>query len=344
MEIIDRVVYEPERTGNVRNEDLLIWRWPSDSLTLGSQLIVNQSQEAIFFKGGQAVDVFGPGTHTLAADNLPLLQKLINLPFGDRTPFSAEVYFVNRHAKLDVKWGTPDPFRITDPVYHIIVPVRSFGQLGLRIADSRSFVVQVIGTLHDWNAEKLSSYFKGLVVMQTKDSIANFIVANKVSVMDVAANLDAISRDITARLVGEFARFGIEVVNFFVMSINVPDDDLSVLKIQETMASRAELEQLGENYRLKRTFDTLEKAAENEGGTAGALLGGGLGVGMGIGAMQTNMGSVFARTSGIESLLPDASRIQTIEQRLVTLKGLFDRGLISEGEFLENKKRIIEAI
>ena len=344
MTIIDRVAFEPERTGNVRSEDLLLWRWPSDSLTLGTQLIVNQSQEAIFFKGGQAVDVFGPGTYTLAANNLPLLQKLVNLPFGGRTPFSAEVYFVNRHAKLDMKWGTPDPFRITDPIYHIIVPVRSFGQLGIRISDSRSFVVQVVGTVRDWNAEKISTYFNGLVVMHAKDSVANFITENKVSVMDVAANLNAISKDIMKRVVGEFARFGIEIVNFFVMSINVPDDDPSVLKIQETMASRAEFEQLGENYRLKRTFDTLEKAAENNGGTAGALLAGGLGVGMGIAALQTNMGSALIRQNASDSLASDVGRTQTIEQRLVTLKGLLDRGLMSEEEFLANKKRIIETI
>lgn len=344
MAIIDRVAYEPEKTGNVRSEDLIIWRWPSDSLTLGTQLIVNQSQEAIFFKGGQAVDIFGPGTHTLAADNLPLLQKLVNLPFGGRTPFSAEVYFINRHAKLDMKWGTGDPFRITDPVYHIIVPVRSFGQLGLRIADSRSFLVQVVGTLHDWTSEKLSNYFKGLVVMQTKDSIARFIAERRISVMDVSSRLEEISMDITKRLTGEFARFGVEVVNFFVMSINIPDDDPSILRIQETMASRAEIEQLGENYRLKRTFDTLEKAAGNEGGAAGALLAGGLGVGIGVGAMQTNLASALDRRGSPVEPPSHDNPAQTIEQRLMTLKSLFASGLINEDEFLTSKKRIIESL
>jgi membrane protease subunit (stomatin/prohibitin family) len=132
MSLIDRVTYEPEQTGNFRDENTLVWRWPSDHLTLGSQLIVNQSQEAIFFKGGQALDLFGPGTHTLAADNLPLVHKIVNLPFGGKTPFTAEVYYINKHVKLDMKWGTSDPFRITDPLYHIIIPVRAYGQLGIR--------------------------------------------------------------------------------------------------------------------------------------------------------------------------------------------------------------------
>ena len=91
MALIDRIKTPPEWT-----PDVLVWKWPSDQLTLGAQLIVNESQEAIFFKGGKALDLFGPGTHTLSSGNIPLLQKLINLPFGGQTPFSAEVYFVNK--------------------------------------------------------------------------------------------------------------------------------------------------------------------------------------------------------------------------------------------------------
>jgi membrane protease subunit (stomatin/prohibitin family) len=339
MKIIDWVAYEPERTGNSRDENLIVWRWPSEEITLGSQLIVNQSQEAIFFKGGQALDLFGPGTHTLAADNLPLIQSLVNLPFGGRTPFTAEVYFVNKHAKLDMKWGTADPFRITDPVYHIIVPVRSFGQLGIRVTDSRSFVTQLVGTLHDWKADKINSYFKGIVVTQTKNCVANCILENKISVMDIAIKLDEISTKIRERIVNEFSRFGIEIVNFFVMSINVPDDDPSVTKIQEIMASRAEIEQLGEYYKIKRTFDTLEKAADNEGGAAGTLLSGGLGAGLGVGAgasIGSNLGSLFSQATKNDHSDP--------QERLLALKNLLDKGLISQQEFEEKRKKIIDGI
>lgn len=295
---------------------------------------------------GQALDLFGPGTHTLAADNLPLIQKLVNLPFGDRTPFTAEVYFINKHAKLDMKWGTADPFRITDPVYHIIVPVRSFGQLGIRVTDSRSFVTQLVGSLHDWKADKISSYFKGIVVTQTKDCVANYMVDNKISVMDIASKLDEISKKISETITNEFSRFGIEIVNFFVMSINVPDDDPSVIKIQETMASRAEIEQLGEYYKVKRTFDTLEKAAENEGGAAGALLSGGLGVGMGVGAgaaMGANLGSLLS-TQTNQNNTPSVPNPQSPEERLIALKTLLDKGLITQDEFNEKRKRIIDEL
>jgi len=341
MSLIDRIAYEPEKTGNNRDENTFVWRWPSDHLTLGSQLIVNQSQEAIFFKGGQALDLFGPGTHTLAADNLPLINKIVNLPFGGKTPFTAEVYFINKHAKLDMKWGTSDPFRVTDPLYHIIVPVRSYGQLGIRIEDSRSFLTQIVGPLHYWEADKIYNYFQGLVVNKTKECIAQYILEKKISAIGIASKLDKISKEISLSISDEFSRFGIEIVNFYVMSINVPDDDPSVLKIQEIMASRAEIEQLGDAYRMKRTFDTLEKAAENEGGTAGALLAGGVGVGMGVGA-GASIGSGLGEM--LSSKTESSSGKASAEERMKSLNQLLNSGLITQEEFNDKRKKIIDEI
>ena len=114
-------------------DDILVWKYPSENLTLGTQLIVNQSQEAIFVKGGKALDVFGPGTHTLSTGNLPFLQKLINLPFGGKTPFTAEVWFVNKTIKRGLKWGTKGPVQVLDPIYMYPVNLRAFGEWGLRV-------------------------------------------------------------------------------------------------------------------------------------------------------------------------------------------------------------------
>ncbi len=338
MALIPRVKYDAP------SESVLVWRWPSEELTLGTQLVVNQSQEAILFKGGQALDVFGPGTHTLATDNIPLLQKLINLPFGGKTPFTAEVYYINKHAKLDMKWGTPDPFRVTDPTYHIIVPVRSFGQLGIRVSDSRAFITQIVGTLHDWHSEKVSQYFEGLVATKVKDCIAKYVVERRVSLMDITGKLDEISQVAMDAVTAEYRRFGIEVVNFYVMSINVPDDDPSVLKIQEIMANRAEFEQLGDAYRVKRTFDTLQAAAENPGGPAGALLAGGLGLGMGLGAgpaVGAQLSSALSPSppTGQGNVPPLASDPQA---RLAKLKSLLEASLISQADFDDKKKTILE--
>ncbi|MEM3112756.1 MAG: SPFH domain-containing protein [Candidatus Anstonellales archaeon] len=262
----------------------LVYKFPSENLVLGAQLIVNQSQEVVFFKEGNALDVFGPGRHTLSTANLPLLQKLVNLPFGGETPFTAEVYFINKVSKLDMKWGTPDPFQVTEPRYQIIVRVRGFGRFGIKISDSRNFVIQIIGALHSdqlSDYQTVISYFKGLVITKFKDTIADMIVNKKTSVLDITASIDSISTTCREKVTSEFDRFGIEVLNFFIESINVPEEDIS--KLRKMLEERAEFEILGdERYTRKRSFDVLEKAASSEG--AGGMMGAGMGLGMGIGA------------------------------------------------------------
>jgi membrane protease subunit (stomatin/prohibitin family) len=369
LAIVDRVKYE-----GPASDDVLVWRWPSENLSLGTQVIVGPTQEAILVKGGQALDLFGPGTHTLVTDNIPLLARLVNLPFGGKTPFTAEVYFVNRHAKLDMKWGTRDPLYVEDPRYHVIVPVRSFGQMGIRVQDSRSFLNQIAGVVSGppneassssgqgrrsgqiqpsgpgWRSDRLSAYFEGLVVSAVKACVAEFIVSKGVSMVDITAKLGDISVILKNSLTGELARFGVELVNFYVMSVNVPDDDPSVRKIREIMATRAEFEQLGDAYRVKRTFDTLEKAAESDG-VAGALLAGGLGLGAGLGAgprigvaLGESLTSSFQGGQKPEAgvRLPEAPR--DTRDRLARLKSLLDAGLISQSEYDEKKRQILEEL
>ena len=285
MALIDIIKYDGPAAGPGGEQmPWLVYKFPSENLVLGSQLIVNASQEVVFFKDGNALDVFGPGRHTLSTANLPLLQKLVNLPFGGKTPFTVEVYFVNKVAKLDMKWGTPDPFQVTEPRYQIIVRVRGFGRFGIKISDSRNFVTQIVGALHENQVsdyEKVTSYFKGLVITKFKDTIANLIVNKKISVLDITASIDSISATCHERVASEFDRFGIEVLNFFIESINVPEEDLA--KIRKTLEERAEFEVLGdERYTRKRSFDVLEKAASSEG--AGGMMGAGMGLGMGLGA------------------------------------------------------------
>lgn len=310
---------------------MLVWRWPNDELTLGTQLIVSESQEAILFKGGQAVDHFGPGTHTLATDNLPLLGNLINLPFGGRTPFAAEVYFINRHAKLDVKWGTLDPFRVRDPIYQVIVPLRSYGQIGLRVENSRSLVLQLVGSLHSWDHAQAESYFRGLVVMKVKDCISSFVKSMNISAIDIADRLQALSGIVKTEIESEFARFGLEVVNFYIMSVNISDDDPSLLKIQEILAAKAEIDQLGENYRLKKTFDTMDRAASNDSGGAGLFLAGSLGA---------NLAQNFA----MPPMHGTAESNRTPAARLAALQALLEQDLISQAEYDSKRQDILGSL
>lgn len=179
MAIIDRIKYD----GNLNNNQWMIYKCPSEEFVLGSQLIVNEGQEALFYKGGKALDLFGPGTHTLSSGNLPILNKIVNLPFGGKTPFSAEIYYVNKVANLDMKWGTSTPIPIEDPKYGLILNIGARGQYGIRILDSRLFVSKIIGAIPNGttvNSLKILRYFNGLINAKIKTVTAKFMIEKQI--------------------------------------------------------------------------------------------------------------------------------------------------------------------
>lgn len=286
MAIIDRIKYNgPAET--------LVWKWRAedgserDNLVLGSQLIVNASQEALFFKGGRALDLFGPGTHTLSTANIPIFQKLINLPFGGKTPFSAEIFYVNKTSKLDYKWGTRTPIMVEDPKLRIAVSVGCFGQFGLRVADSGAFVTQIVGTLPDFSSEKTLEYFRGIILQQVQSAIGRFLVQKNLSILQAAAFVKDISAEMQADVQAEMAKFGVELLNFYISAINIAPDELR--RIQEVQQKAYEFDRLGDQrYAMMRGFDTMQAAAENSG-AAGGLMSAGLGVGMGVGMAHNVM-------------------------------------------------------
>ena len=279
---------------------VLVWKHPVGDLSWGTQVIVHQSQEAIFFKGGQALDVLGPGTHTLRTSNIPILRRLVKIPFGGETPFSAEIYFVNKAVKLDVKWGTKSPIPVLDPRYNIFLPVRAFGQFGIQVMDSRKFVVQLSGTMTEFSVDTLTDYFRGVILTKAKDYIAETIIKKKINLLEITAYLEEISTELHKKIQKDFAQYGISLVNFYLNSVNVPDEDSTVKKLKKALSDKAEIEILGDqNYRTKRSFDTMESAAGNQGTMGGGMgLGMGLGAGAGMGSMMSGlMGQVAAKAS-----------------------------------------------
>jgi membrane protease subunit (stomatin/prohibitin family) len=285
MAIIDRIKYDGPA-------NVLVWRYPPDNLVWGTQVIVNQSQEAIFFKGGEALDVLGPGTHTLRTANIPLLKKLIAAPFGGETPFAAEVYYVNKAVNLDVKWGTNNPIPILDPKFNVFLPVRAFGQFGIQVADSKSFVTQLSATNPQFTSDQLANYFRGVLLTKAKDYIAETIVKKKINLLEIAAYLEDMSGAIQEKLSGDFAQFGVRLVNFYLNSVDVPEDDETVIRLKKALSDRAEVDIMGDKYQQKRTFDVMDKAAANEGGSAGLGMGAGMGLGAGLGMGQLMAGAM----------------------------------------------------
>lgn len=286
MAIIEVIKYDG-------NPDVFAWKYPNSELGTWTQLIVNEAQEAILVKGGQVCDVFQAGRHTLSTENIPILNKLVNLPFGGRSPFSAEVWFINKAFNLDVKWGTTSPIQIQDPKYKVFVPVRAFGQFGIQIEESKKFLMKLVGTLSEFNKTSLLKYFRGVYLTKAKDAISSYFVHKNVSVLEINAYLDEISSYLQQRMIPVFGMYGISLTSFYVNDINVPEEDDAVKRLKEALAKRAEMDIVGYDYQQERSFDTLEGAATNQGSLQSALMGSGLGLGMGFG-----LGGAFGNEFG----------------------------------------------
>ena len=283
MAIIDVVKFD-----GLRSRDWLVYKFPSDTLVFGTRLIVNEGQVAVFVKGGQVCDLFYPGSYILDTDNLPVLFHIFNLPYGGNTPFTAEVYFINTKTKLDIPWGTSDPIQLIDPKYFVKLRIRAFGQMGLKLMDYSLFFRELIGSMNQNDIvsfDKIKLFYRGMVVTKVKSIISEMILAEKISALEISAHLDDISDKCREEISGEFQKYGFNVVNFFVQSINFPDDDFA--KINKILEDKAAFEIMGDGrYVTKRSFDVYEGAANNNNGVAGAFAAGGIGAGVGMNVAQ----------------------------------------------------------
>ncbi len=299
--LIDRIKYDGPQDGS----PWLVYKYPSEKFVLGSQLIVNQGQEALFFKGGEALDLFGAGTHTLHTGNLPLLNKLVNLPFGGDTPFTAEIYYINKTSKLNMNWGTPNALPVEDPKYGLLLSIRSHGTYGLRINDTRMFITELVGAVPNGSTvtyEFAASYFSGLLVSKIKTVISAYMIRQKISFLEVTGYLDEISKDCEEAVKDEFDRFGAEVVNFYVETITPPKDEYDKLRTY-----KEELSLGGDFYTQRRSLDIMANLAENNG--AGGLANAGAGLGMGLG-FASQAGNMFQNVGEAMNISPNGTTPQ----------------------------------
>lgn len=281
------------------NDKEFCQKFHSDDLRIGTQLVVYPAQTAFFVKGGQICDEFQSGTYTIKTENIPILNKLINIPFGNKSPFKAEVWFVNQISKLDVKWGTPHPIQLEDSRYGVIVPVRAFGQYGIKITNPRLFLESLIGNMTGFSIDKIEQYFRGKVISQLSALISSKIAIDRISILDINAHLLDMSNYCQEQLNAIYNKYGIDLIDFSIMSVNVPQDDPSVVKLKDAKDLAARLKITGKDvYQMERSFDVLEKAASNEGvGGQMLAMGAGLGAGLGVGTSMGNMTSQMLNTN-----------------------------------------------
>ena len=336
MALIDRVKYDAP------DDSIFVWKYPSEDLKIGTQVIVNQGQEVIFVKGGQALDLLEPGTHTLSTGNIPLLNKLINLPFGGNTPFTAEVWYINKTVKRDLKWGTPSPIQIMDSTLGFPVSVRSFGKWGARIENSRSFVSQIVGSQLKADDTKINDYFIGEIIQKLSNIIATAINVNKISILQITSSLNELSKFASELMKKEFERFGLEIVNFNIESINIPEEEM--VKIQNVFEKTLEAKelskvQIGGAFSAIKTFEVLNAAADNQsdgGGGVGGFLGAGIGIGAGL-----PLGSQMGQKLDITGNQNKENKTEPSD-RIKKLKDMLDQGLITEDQFNQKREEILK--
>ena len=216
--------------------DTFVWKFPGEDFNTLSQLIVSESQEAVFFKDGKALDLFGPGRYTLHTQNIPLIRRVVNLPFNGESPFHCQVYFINKVVSMDVVWDTSSPIPIQDAIYKIILPVKASGQFGVRVADGKKLLVKLVGSISQFGQNELKKYFKGILLTNIKDYIAKQFVREKVSFLEIHSHLKDISDGIRQDLGQEFIQYGIELVHFTVHEITPPENDASYIQLKKALA------------------------------------------------------------------------------------------------------------
>lgn len=313
-----------------------IWKHPSEDFNSLTQLIVHESQEAIFFMNGQALDLFGPGRYTLETQNIPKIGKFLNRTTGDQTPFHCEVYFINKTEQMAIKWGTDSKVQYVEPTYGFPISIGASGEMSLRAEDSRKLLLKLVGTEDYLGQQQLASYFRAFLMTRVKTYIAQVMKANAINIFEIDENLTLFSNEIRKLLVNDFADYGVALERFFVTNVLKPDGDRQYEKFKElhfrqyadiaeaklrqrtdiiyaqTEAQKTIIEsqaiatkraQEGYTYQQERGFDVAQTAAGNEGVGAFSNMGIGIGMMAGVGGTVGNMvgGAVTNAFNGINN-------------------------------------------
>ena len=241
------------------DNETLVWKHPIEDFNFGSQLIVHESQEAIFFRDGQALDLFGAGRYTLETQQLPLMEKLYKLPTDTEGIFHSEVYYINLATQMGIKWGTDSKVRMFDPASGLHVELGASGEFNIRVADSRKLLIKVVGTTVGLGqAELLGSgnskgIFRAMIMAQVKSYLAQTIRESNINILEIDERLMELSDALRLKINSRISEYGLIMPEFFVSRILTPDDDPNYKRMRE---------QYAEQYLLVRQEQIRQREAE----------------------------------------------------------------------------------
>ncbi len=271
----------------------------SADIKMGAQLIIRESQAGVFFRDGKGLDVFGPGRHTLSTLNLPILTKVLSLPWGFTSPFRAEVYFVNLKVFTDLKWGTKEPVAFKDKELGL-VRLRAFGIFTARVTQPLLFINTLVGTQSAYTSEQVEGYLKEVIVSRLNDFLGEHVD----TILQLPREYDEIGVAVKTRLQDDFRRYGLELIDFFINAITPPPE------VQRMMDERSGMAAVGnlDDFLKFKAAKALGDAAAGVG-AAGGQAAGGLGVGLGAGLGFMLPGMVY------RTLRPEDTDPQRIQER-----------------------------
>lgn len=289
----------------------------------GSQLTVRESQDAIFFRDGKALDVFGAGRHILKTQNIPVVGKWVtSFGYGPDSPFRAEVVFIGKQLFPNLKWGTKEPILFRDTELQMI-RLRSYGSFSIQVQDSMLFVNKVVGTMGLYTTGVIEDYLRGIIISKLNVVLGKMLK----SVFDIPVMMDDLNMVFRTELQQDFAGLGLTLHDLYIQSISVPEEVQGMIDTKSGMNAMGNLDQ----YMKLKVANSLGDAAKNNG-IAGAGLG--LGAGLGMGMAMPNMIQQAMQTNSSES----------VTDKLKNLKELLDLGALTQDEFDIKKKELLKQI
>ncbi len=267
--IFDVVEYPNEMMEEV------VHRFPEQGiadLRIGSQVIVRESQRAVFFRDGKALDVFGPGRHTIVTANIPKVIDLIGKAFNDRTPFTAEVYYVSTREFLDRKWGTPQPIIVRNPGMGLgVALLQGFGSYSFAVSDPIQFVTQIVGSQASFRMSDFENRLRNMLLSKLQDLLGE--TGAKHSVPEMIGLTEELGAGVRAKAQDDFAAIGLTLKSFYIGNLKPSEKSAEELRAMGMLDMQT--------YTQLQAADAMREAAQNPSGGAGLTAG--IGAGMGIG-------------------------------------------------------------